>query len=141
MRAWLRKKWNPDLEVLDEVDAFLNGTFPERAGSRTARLPGWAWISALTHGGTEVLATLSTPADRPVGSWGRAIGFLADEVLDLAADEGTALADLQEGVLVPAELHFLDQAARGWTPGPEQFTAEVLAELEHQRRAGPRTTT
>jgi len=135
------ERWNPDLEVLDEVDAFLDGTFPERAGSRASRLPGWAWVSALSHGGTEVLAALSDPPDPPVGAWGRAIGFLADEVLDLAGREDAELRDLQEGVLVRAELHFLDQAARGWAPRPEQFTAEVLAQLEHRRRAGPRTTT
>jgi hypothetical protein len=140
MRDRLRKMWNPDLEVTDEVDSFLDGSLAVGAGARAGRLPAWAWISTLAHGGVEVLEGLLAQRDRGrvASPWERAVGFLAGEALDLSEHREEPLRDLQEHVLVPAELHFLDQAARGWSPGPEQFASVVLAELEGHRRAGPR---
>jgi hypothetical protein len=90
--------------------------------------------------GSRLLVGLSAPGDgnRTVGPWERAVGFLAGEALDLAGRCEQSLRDLQARVLVPAELDVLAQAARGGTPGPEQFASGVLAELEEDRRAGPR---
>ena len=140
MWNWLRKAANPDLEVLDEIDSFLEGNLPQHAGGRAARMPGWVWISAVAHGDPEVLAAVATrpEVNGVVGSWERAIGFLGGEVLDVADRREASVRDLQQRVLIPAELHFLDQAARGWSPGPAEFASDVLAQLEEHRRAGPR---
>jgi hypothetical protein len=130
----------PELDVLDEVDWYLDGTLPARTKVRPARLPAWAWISMLAHGSPETLASLSTPRAQEHGepAWEQAVAFLAGEALDVAGRGEELVRALQRSLLIPAELHFLDQAARGWSPGPKQFAAEVHAGLEERRRAGPR---
>jgi hypothetical protein len=139
MREWLRRAVTPELEVLDEVDWSLDGTFLTHTRVRPARVPAWAWLSALAHGGPDTLAALvAQGGDGVVAPWSRAVAFLAGELLDLADHREASVRALQRSVLVPAELRFLDSAARGWSPDPQQFAGEVLAALEERRRAGPR---
>jgi hypothetical protein len=130
----------PELEVLDEVDWYLDGTFLTRTRTRPARVPPWAWISVLAHGGPDALASLAAREgkDQGVAPWPLAVAFLAGEALDVAGRRAESVRALQRSVLVPAELRFLEQSARGSSPEPGQFATEVLAELEEQRSAGPR---
>lgn len=140
MRSWWgRAVGLPDREVADTAQSLLDGTLPERAGGRARRLPPWAWISALVHGdrhGLEQLACRQGDRDA-AASWAQAVGFLAGEVLDLAGGQDERLVDLQRRILVPVELDLLDQAARGWTPGPQHVVSTVLADLDEERRARP----
>jgi hypothetical protein len=140
MRDWLRRAVTPELEVLDEVDWYLDGTLLTHRRTRPARMPPWAWISVLAHGDPDALADLAAPEgrDHVVAPWPLAVSFLAGETLDVAGRQAGAVRALQRSVLIPAELRFLERSARGGNPGPEQFATEVLAELEEQRSAGPR---
>ena len=140
MGRW-RNRWagGADRELVELAEGFLRGALPGRAGPRAKRLPPWAWVSALAHGGRGTLEELACrQGDRDVAAgWARAVGFLAGEALDVAGPGDDRLAELQRRVLVPAELAFLDQAAEDRAPEPERFVAGVLPAIERERRARP----
>ena len=101
-------------ELVDECQAFLEGTLVERLVGDGSPIPNWAWTNLLAHG-TEV--QLQDPPmfgigpRSPLWAWSQGRALLASEVLGYARS-CPSLASFQTAVLVPLEL---DLASAGST--------------------------
>lgn len=90
--------------------AFWSGRYAEHLVRQGAPVPAWAWLNALAHGSSLLVASLasatSVPPDLPeaMAPWARARKALALAVMDLVSQEGVRLGELQLEVLVGLEL-------------------------------------
>lgn len=90
--------------------SFWNGRYADHLLQRGQAVPAWAWVNALAHGSTLLVASLATatpPAPDltdAVSSWMRARKAMALAVMELVSREGIRLRELQLQVLVGIEL-------------------------------------
>ncbi len=125
-----------DGELVQAVEAVLEGRYAEFLQRRGSRVPPWAWTNLLAHGTEADLQRATHRRIRPywdMSVWRRAQSYLAGEVLDAARYAGS-LAALQHEILVPLECDLV-----GWIPSrytsAGQWAARVLAALDDHRRA------
>ncbi len=120
---WRRKKRSDAgsrRDLVEETEAFLQGTLVEWHLRHDRCVPTWAWTNLLAHGTRDQLigATRANFADS--SRWAQARQYLAAELLD-RVPEPSALRRLQTRVLVPLEFEL---AAR--TLAREQEPSEWL---------------
>jgi hypothetical protein len=103
--------------LTDELVAIVEGRVVEYLVNRRMVVPAWAWLNLLAHGlEVDLIETAGNPRRRHQrSSWAAARRFLAAEVLDAAACEGSLL-ELQRRVLVPLELELMERTRRVTSP-------------------------
>lgn len=94
------------LRLVEETEAFLEGTLVELYERLGVPIPSWAWTNALAHGSEAHLTEVANRVARrpPDGDWYAARAFVAREVL-AAAPRCGGLRQLQATVVAPLELH------------------------------------
>lgn len=122
--------------------AFWNGRYAEHLIRQGAPVPAWAWLNALAHGSTLLVASLATAPpvtdDLPeeLHPWARARKALALAVMELVSREGIRLRELQLLVLTGIELE-LAATEDIFRRGPIETACLVTETLEaycEQRR-------
>jgi hypothetical protein len=123
-------------ELAGECEAFLTGTYAERAVQRGGDPPVWAWTNLLAHGGETQLVDEARGHAKdvlPSRRWREARAYLATELL-ARARRGTSIARLQREVLVPLELQLASRpGVQCWQP--QEWVTAVLAALDEHRQA------
>lgn len=113
--------------LIEECQAFLDGSFAELVEASGVTVPVWAWLNLLAHG---TMTELRDEADA-LGEgdrWRQARAFLAGEVIEVIDTARMPLTQLQHDVLVPLELDVLDSRwSNRWTPA--QLVRGVLGVL------------
>jgi hypothetical protein len=134
-------------ELVLESDLYLSGYLADYLDTRNRPVPTWVWLSALVHGSSQQLHSLTIQDDLGVRLptrrmlWWQAVGFLAGEIL--AHDDDVGLDELRRSVLVPLELTWLT-TDHGYSH-PRELVRTVLAALDQfqssrRRSIDPRPT-
>lgn len=92
----------PALDLSGEVEAFLNGTYPEILERRGEPVPAWAWINPLAHGGLDDVRRLADMAEDDGPQ--EFVAGLARALLDQLRERQVSLDDIQRNRLIPLEL-------------------------------------
>jgi hypothetical protein len=96
--------------VGDECEAYLAGRLAAHLQARHRPVPPAGWLNQLVHASPEELAVLATGANGHAlqpATWRRAVGYLAQMLLQRARETGRPTATLQRELLVPMELELL----------------------------------
>ena len=129
------------VQLIAETEAFLSGDILHYLRGSGGAVPGWAWVNVLSHGDLDhlrqvLLADSGQPAALQTGNveawtvpnpleeswraaraqeeaWTSAQRLLANELLELVDDDQGLLTYLQQKVLVPVELRFMDRESHG----------------------------
>ncbi len=132
---WRRGKARASGRVSEELAAYLGGHYVEYLRDQDRPVPTWAWLNLLAHGTEAEIAAERALVGAHVEAtrWRDARSYLAGEVLAILDADPVGLANVQESVLVPVELRFIEG---GTTPGPSlaDLVATVLAGLEAYRQ-------
>jgi hypothetical protein len=127
----------PGCAILEECEAFLDGSWIEHEAARGGPAPSWAWVAVLAHSDAERLTRLAcddrvhVPADRR--PWWDAVAFLAGEILDTARGLSWSPEQLQRAALIPLELELLAEEASGRAAiprDPQTFVGRVVTALD-----------
>jgi hypothetical protein len=121
----LRWIWDPSevavvegaIAIVEECDAFLEGSYVELCEARRTRVPVWAWMNLIAHDDECRLREVAA-GHAPTDQWHNSRRFVIGELVDLV-DRGTlVLAEFQAEALVPLELDVMAcRDAEGWRPG------------------------
>ena len=84
-------------EVVEEIEAFLQGTYAQWLVGHGRAVPVAAWLNAVAHGDDELICTLAAGDDTVPPEWREALARLAR----------TATPEVQREILVPLELDLL----------------------------------
>jgi hypothetical protein len=127
---WRHQPEPRPIQLVDDCEAFLAGSYAEQLLHRDERVPVWAWANLLAHGTEEAIrAAARQPAPAP--PWVRARWFLAGEIVDMVDAGRCSLDELQCDVLVPLELDIAAcPATREWDPG--RFVTVVRDLVRHR---------
>jgi hypothetical protein len=115
--------------------AFWNGRYADFLLQRGEHVPCWAWMNALAHGSTLLVASLATATPVPdqlgedLRPWFRARKAMALAVMELVSREGVRLRELQEKVLIGLELE-LAATIGHYERGPMETACLVVDGLE-----------
>ena len=120
-RSW--RRWEPRpsprvaRELVGECEAYLAGTYVERATHERVGVPAWALLNTIAHGDLQHIRAAARGAGPlrwalPLG-WSRAARELAGEVAGLVGNDERRLATLQVEVLIPFELEFIHRHGQG----------------------------
>jgi hypothetical protein len=120
--------------LVQECEAFLNGSLAEYLDDRGLVVPVWAWTNLLAHGGPEqIIECVSSPKQtrRSDRDWSVAQSLLAFEIFDLL-EAGYPLEELQQDVLIPLELEMASRPeVSRWAP--RQWLDTVDAAIRSQQ--------
>ncbi len=100
-------------KLIEDCQRLLAGRVLESLAPDQVSVPQWAWVNALAHGSeTDLRLLASQPAVSPpwrpdLLRWGRAVSFLADELLSHAETLDLPIGELQHRLMVPIELQAL----------------------------------
>ncbi len=105
--------------LIADTEAFLSGHYADGLRRRGEPVPGWAWLNRLAHGDIARIAQVRRSLDmkparsssRSEEAWRSAEVLLADELLDLIANDAASLSHVQRTVLVPLELELIGTEA------------------------------
>ena len=127
---------NPD-ELVADAEIVLAGRYADHLLEHRRPVPAWAWTNLLSHASAQELhRTRISHMRRAVGPcavWLSARAYLAGEVLDAAARQGS-LEELQAEVLVPVELALMSEAdVEHAEPAPSEWVSAVLSALAKHR--------
>jgi hypothetical protein len=114
-----RERSEDDSVLVQECEAFLEGTLAEHLDERGIVVPVWAWTNLLAHGGPEQITDCVCSPDhlrRSDRDWSVARALVAFEIFDLM-EAGYLLEDLQQDVLIPLELEMASRPeVSRWAP-------------------------
>ena len=103
--------------VTGDCEAYLAGTFADRAARERASVPAWALLNVVAHGDlVHLRATAAGRGPRSAGlplGWTRAARQLAAEVAAYVGDDEARLSALQLSVLIPYELELIREHGDG----------------------------
>ncbi|MDA8035017.1 MAG: hypothetical protein M0T71_12740 [Actinomycetota bacterium] len=103
--------------VTGDCEAYLAGTFAERAARERSSVPAWALLNSVAHGDLEQIRAAAAGrgprlAALPLG-WAHASRQLAGEVAAYVGDDEARLSALQLSVLIPYELELIREHGDG----------------------------
>lgn len=126
-------------ELVGDCEAFLAGSYAERAERQGREVPTWAWLNLLAHGTEdEVRAECWLRGPKHLDQaqrWREARSYLAAEVLSLSESHGP-LAEIQRRVLVPVEQELASRPRV--VRDPRDLVGKAKRALDCHRRAARR---
>jgi len=110
----IRRRQKRDLSLASEVEAYLDGSYAAYRKGLRQSVPSWAWLNRCAHASLATLRRLpreeltEDALARPDWSWARAERILVGELLSIVGESQEALGRVQQRILIPLELEYLD---------------------------------